>query len=60
MREADYRKYKMIYPIHKEDNTGVYYIDTLDKYFIELSTGLPYMLLQYVIKTKDKRQWYKV
>jgi len=38
----------------------VYYIDTHDKYFMELSAGLPYMLLQFVIKTKDKRQWYKV
>ena len=60
MSEEDYRKYKMIYPIHKEDNTGAYYIDTHDKYFMELSVGLPYMLLQFVIKTKDKRQWYKV
>jgi hypothetical protein len=60
MIEEDYRKYKMIYPIHKEDNTGVYYIDTHDKYFMELSAGLPYMLLQFVIRTKDKRQWYKV
>ena len=24
MSEEDYRKYKMIYPIHKEDNTCVY------------------------------------
>ena len=60
MREVEYRNYRMLYPIHKEDNTGVYYIDTHDEYFMELSKGLPYVLLQFVIKTKDKRQWYKV
>ena len=59
MREVDYRKYRMIYPIHNDD-TGAYYIDTHDKYFMELSAGLPYVLLQFVINTKDKRQWYKV
>ena len=60
MREVDYRNYRMLYHIHKDDNTGAYYIDTLDEYFIELSAGLPYVLLQFVISTKDQRQWYKV
>jgi hypothetical protein len=60
MIEVDYMKYRRLYPIHKDDNTGAYYIDTLDEYFMELSEGLPYVLLQFVIKTKDKKQWYKV
>ena len=58
MREVDYRKYKAIYPIQK-DNIGTYYIDTFDEYFMKSNYGLPYVLLQFVITTKDKMQWYK-
>jgi hypothetical protein len=61
MTEGDYNMFKRRYPIYIDERTGEYYLDTNEEYFIQTkSSGIPYVLLKYVVNPKDKKNWYKI
>ena len=61
LTDADFRKFRRLYPIQIDDLTKDYYFDTLDSYFVQTRhTGLPLELVKYIVNPKDAKQFYNI